>query len=241
MRQTGGRQAFKLRRGGAGKTPSRRKKILPQRGKGGGQKSGGRAPAPKKCGENPIGGNPKIFAIRQCRFLFAEKSRPLRPQKSARGGVYFNPARKFARGQTSPAAPSGAEGNGARQHPKLSPKNCGRSLLRRKNFRRFSKRFPLSERKILHKKPHSEVSATNAGKIKTLANNRNPLTSRDRDGTPRFAASSGAAAQAPRACANSGRRQPRSAPNIEASRGPILSAPRISAAAPVSAASFGIP
>ena len=47
--------------------------------------------------------------------------------------------------------------------------------------------------------------------------------------------------QAPRACANSGRRQPRSAPNIEASRGPILSAPRISAAAPVSAASFGIP
>ena len=196
MRQTGGRQAFKLRRGGAGKTPSRRKKILPQRGKGGGQKSGGRAPAPKKCGENPIGGNPKIFAIRQCRFLFAEKSRPLRPQKSARGGVYFNPARKFARVQTSPAAPSGAEGNGARQHPKLSPKNCGRSLLRRKNFRRFSKRFPLSERKILHKKPHSEVSATNAGKIKTLANNRNPLTSRDRDGTPRFAASSGAAAHA---------------------------------------------
>ena len=36
-------------------------------------------------------------------------------------------------------------------------------------------------------------------------------------------------------------RQARSAPNIDASLGPILSAPRISEAAPVSAAVFGIP
>ena len=38
-----------------------------------------------------------------------------------------------------------------------------------------------------------------------------------------------------------GGRQPRIAPNIAASLGPILSAPKISEAAPISAASFGIP
>jgi len=129
LRQTGGRQAFKLRRGGAGKTPSRRKKTLPQRGKGGGQKSGGRAPAPKKCG-----GNPKIFAIQQCRFLFAEKSRPLRPQKSARGGVYFNPARKFARGQTSPRRPVRRGGKRRAAAPQTFAKKLRAQFATAENF-----------------------------------------------------------------------------------------------------------
>lgn len=191
MRQTGGRQAFKLRRGGAGKTPSRRKKYFRSAAKAAGKRAADGLRPRRNAGEirKFLRFGNAVFYLRKNPAHSARKNPPA-------AAFILIPRENLRAGKLRPAAPSGAEGNGARQHPKLSPKNCGRSLRRRKIFRRFSKRFPLSERKILHKKPHSKVSATNAGKIKTLANNRNPLTSRDRDGTPRFAASSGAAAQA---------------------------------------------